>query len=524
MRTAILILFLLFVLFIPEVNAQQENSDNEARIEQMMRNRQYRDAVIYIDSLETTPQLQFLKAMCYKSLESYGDALTILTKLTNEDAANIRYNSEIADCYMSLYNWRKSADTYEFLTRLDSTNVYFETQYGNMLLKLGDYPEALKVYNSIYDKYALESVFKYKGECFENMNMNDSSMFYYREAWEVNDYDTYSLANYINLKIKAGALPEAMGMTDAFIEQDSTNRIINRLNAIAYYSTDMLYDDAASRFERCLRLGDNSVAVSKGLGMCYYFLRISDKAYPHLTRAYMADSTNLNNIYPLAEVCNELEKNEEAIKYYNMVLEKLLPKPAALYMNYKGLAEAYERNEQYDEAMTNYLQAVRYCHDEGKMNLYYTIGTMCADKAHNYKDAIYYYEKYKDQLTYLLRTSERTYKNPQPTVFLNAAGEDDVTDVETIKAEAKERIDEVTAKLASLDTRIAELRVLWNKKLDEELDSGSIYAPRVSDSKKNEVANITPDSVNNIPNKDEKAERDSMVAKLQEKGIFIEGF
>lgn len=470
-----ILFFILFILPLIGLNAQTDDRKDDSILEGLILHRQYNEAIEYIEKQEETAFLLSKKAMCYKALEQYGSTLEILQKLIKEDSINVRYLSEAAECYTFLFEWKKSAETYEYLVYLDSNNVYFETQYANMLLKTSNYDKALVTYNAIYDKYELKSVLKYKAECFENMNMPDSAVHYYLKAWENNKYDTYSLANYINLKIKMGAIPEAIELSEAFIGKDSTNRIINRLNAIAYYSTNLFYEEAAKRFERCYRQGDNSIIVSKGLGMCYYTLGNAEKAYPHLTKNYQADSTNLNNLFPLAQVCNDLGKNEEAIKYFNKVLEILIPNQVVLYINYKGLAESYERNEQYEEAMTNYLLALQNSSEESRMKLYYTIATMCAEKSHNYKDAIYYYEIYCNILIYHKERRKKALKKPDyMKAELDGLDTKEINE-EAIREEIQAEINALESKIVNLSEYIAELKNKWNKQLDKELEEESIY-------------------------------------------------
>lgn len=468
-------IFLFLSVIITSIFAQEENT-----LEQYIRDFRYIDALEYINSQEETPYLLFQKAVCYKALDNYGNAITILQDLSKDNPNDIKLNIELATCYTAISNWSKSANYYHILTQLDTTNIFFQTQYANMLLKLGNYPKALSLYNKVYIKNKSNSILKYKAECYENMNMNDSAIVYYKLAWDNNEYDTYSLANLVNLKIKSGELNEAAAISDAYIEKDSTNKAINRLNALAYYSTNLFYQEAARRFERCFQMGDSTIAVRKGLGMSYYALLDAERAYPHLIKAHLNDTANVNIIFPLAEVCTDMKKHEEATKYYNKFIEKIVPDPKVVTIAYKRLATAYENNEQYGDALVWYRKLVSRIDYNQRMELYYKIGNICDEKTKEYNDAIFYYEGYKKDLTTYLKHKESEFKQKSDNAI-------------------EKEINEIRSKLNSLDRRITELKELSSKQMNEELANDSlIYSSEAMEWRdKNKSELVTNDSITN---------------------------
>lgn len=447
--------------------------------EEYIKNYQYNEALEYINNQEEiTPYLLFQKALCYKALDNYHDAIDILHTLTNDEPDNIKLNAELATCYVAISNWSKSAHHYYILTQLDTVNTFFKTQYANMLLKNGNYSKALTIYDNIHRKYNFNSVLRYKAECYENMNMNDSALAYYEKAWKYNESDAYSLANLLSLKIKKGELAEAASISDIYIEKNSTNRVINRLNALAYYSTNLFYNESVERFERCFQTGDSTLMVRKGLGMSYYALLNAEKAYPHLIQTYLADTGNVNIIYPLAEVCMDLKKYDEAVKYYNKFVEKIIPDPKVVTIGYKRLATAYEKNEQYGDALTWYRKLVNRIDYDQKMELYYKIGNICDEKTKEYNDAVFYYEGYKKYLTAYIKQKEAELDKERNST-------------------AEKEIEETRGKLTSLDKRIIELQELLNQRMSDELaDDSLIYTNEAIEWRnKNKINLATNDSI-----------------------------
>lgn len=474
MKKAALLFFI--ALLSLNIAAQDESSQDDNWLETLIRNNQYNEVLQFIAKQEPTPQFRFQEALCHKWLGNYGDAIRILQSLTNEDALNKRYYSELAECYMALSSWKKSADCYEYLTKLDTANVYYELQQGIMLSRLGNYSKALPIYNSLQSKYNLKSVYKYKAECFDKMNMPDSAAHYYAEAWKSNDFDTNSFASYVTLKIKAKDYQTAIEMTDNFIANDTTNLTINRLNALSYYATNFLYSEAAKRFERCYQMGDSSLQVSRGLGMSYYTLDSLNKAYPHLVRAYNYDTTSVNIIFPLADVCHLLQKDEEAAKYYTQLLDQLIPKPSVLSICYKNLAESLVNIGLYDDAITYYQELLRLFTDmTSQMNLYYTIGNICDEKAKKYNDAIFYYGKYRETLLYQLKIDERELSLIEKRIAKTTNPNKELIDK---KRNTGHVIDQMKERISNLDTRINELKAISLKEFEESTPIESIYVKR----------------------------------------------
>jgi tetratricopeptide (TPR) repeat protein len=365
-----------------------------------IQNYQYQKALEYINTKTETKSLLKQKAQCYKLLGDYRHSIEILSSLTEQFADDIHIKNELASCYQYTGNWEGAIECYDDLIQTDSTNLYYQIQKADMLYHKEDYAKALSSYKNILENNNNTTILKQAGRCFESMNLIDSAQMYYKKAWDINPKDGSAAANYINTTIKLKDYLTAGNACMNYIERDSTNKQINRLYAFTYYIMD-LYEPAAELFEKCIANGDSSLMVNRSLGISYYSLK-DPRAYEYLKKAYVQDTINNNVIYCLGVVCNDLSKEEEAVIYFTKLLERVVPKSGALYLNYRGLAIAYDNLHKYKEALENYNNALKYGTESQKAYILAIIAGIYNNNLKDRKMAIKYYKEYRDALTIYL--------------------------------------------------------------------------------------------------------------------------
>ena len=405
MRTLILFISL-FLGYIVGLNAQVEYS----LIDYYIANYQFDRAVEYIEKQDETKELLKLKAICYKGLDNYSKAIEVLKSLAQTDKDDLKLKSEMSLCYHALSNWNGSLACYDELISLDSLNIYYKIKRAEMLFRLEDYKAALSDYKMLSDKYGLTNMVKRSAQCFENMNLPDSAIVYYSEALKTDTTDVFSVASLININIKLKNFGAAIQLSDNFVEKDSTNKQINLLNGLSYYGADF-YEEAALRFERCYLNGDSSLIVNRSLGISYYSLGENEKAFPHLLKAYVQDTTNNRVLYCLGVVSNEMHDFRNSVIYFEKLLEKTIPSNMILYLYYRGLAKGYEGREEYENAVANYKEAAKYGQQNQNMYLYFTLGTIYDYELEEPSLALEYYVKYQSELkNYLEKLKQKEDK------------------------------------------------------------------------------------------------------------------
>lgn len=408
MRGIFVIVFFLIGLFCFSISSQ-DNVDRE--IDNYMNSYLFQKALSLIDSQQESEILMRKKAICLKNLNKYKEAAVIWQNLVHDYPDDKQYVIELSACYQALANWDKAIQCYDRLIESDSSNVYFRIQRADMYTRQDRYAKALAEYKCIADAYDIENMLRKIALCYDKMNMADSARVYYRKAWDEDFFDTSSLAGLISLNIKGGksGLPEAINLSNSYIEKDTTNQQINLLNALSFYAADA-YEDAVKRFQKCYNNGDSALVVVRSLGLSYYSLGQNDYAYDYLQKAYKMDSTNINVLYALGVVVNGKMEYDTGKKCFGTLLDKVVPADITLYQYYRNMAIAYEGKKEFNEAVDFYKMAVEYANESQKMYLYYTIVSIYDVDMKLPKESLEYYILYKGSLQAyyenLLKTSD----------------------------------------------------------------------------------------------------------------------
>lgn len=403
------ILALLFT-FIPYLIYSQSGN---SILDEYLNNRQYLQALHYIDSQEADKDLLFNKALCYKGLDNYKQAAIILKGLIEEYPDDKKIRLELANCYTVLSNWDNALENYETLLEQDSVNVFYKMQRADILFRKNNFREALSSYQSLTNHDNLTNMLSRSAQCFEQLNLPDSAIVYYKKAWAVDSTDAFSVARLINLNLKSNLavidikeksspIHNAVKYSNIYMARDTTNQQINLLNALAYY-TMQNYEEAIPRFERCYLRGDSTLVLNRSLGISYYYMGQNENAYLFLKKAYEQDSANINVMYCLGTVCNDLQEYESAVIYFSKILERVVPADLTLYSYYRGHARALEGNKEFQPAVENYIIAEKYAAEKQKIALFFSIATLYDYDLDQPGEALSYYYKYRESMEQYLQ-------------------------------------------------------------------------------------------------------------------------
>ncbi|MCL2651564.1 MAG: tetratricopeptide repeat protein [Candidatus Azobacteroides sp.] len=386
---------ILFLFCIFSVQAQEKDTI----LTNYIQNVQYQQAIEYIDTQETTKDLEYQKALCYKWLNNYSKAIEILKIVHESYPDDVPVQLELAQCYEANLQYSQSIDCYERLTKADSSNTYFQVRKADLFYRAEKYTTALEdylqidpeTYNPVYLKKSIAL-------CYEKLNLPDSAKVYYQTALEMDASDAFSALSLVKLYIQQKEYQDALSYSEKFLAADTTNAQMNVLNAITYYNLNE-YEKAVPRFEKCHAAGDSSLQVIRSLGISYFFLQNDSAAYPYLCQAYGRDTTNMPVLYALAKVSYNLEQYSAAIPAYKKLIENELPNRNALFTYYTGLAQACEKDSLYQDAKNSYITAKQFASsNEQSMTLYFNLAVLLETELKDYSSAVYYYTQYQATL------------------------------------------------------------------------------------------------------------------------------
>jgi tetratricopeptide (TPR) repeat protein len=412
--------------------------ENDSILADYFQKAQFRQAIEYIETQAPVRDLLYKKALCYKSLNNYSQAIRILEILHENDPDDIPVLLELAQAYEVRLQFSKGIRCYENLITIDSGNIFFQVRKADLLYRSEKYETALDNYLRIDpEKYNAAYLKKSIALCYEKLNQPDSAKWYYAESCKNDPSDIFPALSLVKIYIQEKNYLQALQYSEAFIANDSTNAQMNALNAFAYYNLNV-YEEAVKRFEKCRAAGDSSLMINRSLGFSYYLLQNDTAAYPCLQRAYIQDTTNINLLYALASVNYNLGDYPQAIQNYQILIVRTMPDKNALYTYFTGLAQSYEKNRIFTEAVQNYTTANSYAStNQQKMVNFFALAVLMEFDLKDYNQAVFYYTQYRAALAN----------------YEDALSEEENPDIQKLK--------EIQLKINELNKHINELKIKY---------------------------------------------------------------
>lgn len=389
-----------------QLHAQEHNQLNE-----LIQKSRYTEAIRMIEDMEPSRELSLKKVYCYKALTQYRAARNELLTLSAEYPDDSVIKSELAICYEAIDEPKASLECYEQLIASDSANQFFKLKKGDLLYKMENYDSALVVFKELFEQDSLVSAVKRLAQCHDKIHEYESAAHYYNVAYDMDTTDMNALGNLINTHLKIQNYRKVIYISESYISKDSTNNIINLMNALGYYGIDE-YEKAVPRFERCYRNNDTSLIVNRSLGISLYSLDRNIEAIKYLEDAFRQDSTNNNVLYCMAVAYGDLKKNRESLNCYHKLLERITPKNLEMFLYNRNAANQYYELGEYESAIRYYERAIPYGNKEQKLNQYYAIGSLYRDEINDQQKAIYYFDIYiKDLQEWLAQMEQKPNKD-----------------------------------------------------------------------------------------------------------------
>lgn len=366
-----------------------------------IQNFQFKKALLLLDSQEETTSNRFQAAMCYKALGENKTAINILEQLSQDLPEDIKIKTELANCYERMSRWKDTSDTYANLMSIDTTNLYFSIKKSEAEINRKNYKQAITDLELVLQKDTLLNAVKLLGKTYETINNLDSAIYYYNMAWTADSLDSFSASNLVNTLLKKKEYEKALDYSIKSLELVPDDKSLNMLHGYSYYALED-YDSAASILEACFLSGDSSLIVNRSLGISFFHKGDSECSYEYLSRAYKQDTTNAVVLYHLAVTARETGHYPESINSHEKLLEKMIPSNMQLYLNYRGLAMAYEKNENYYKAVEQYKKALDYASTDQRMDILSPMASIyenkLSGKVYDKSTALNYYEQYKSAL------------------------------------------------------------------------------------------------------------------------------
>ncbi|MBQ8155806.1 MAG: tetratricopeptide repeat protein [Prevotella sp.] len=180
----------------------------------------------------------------------------------------------------------------------------------------------------------------------------------------------------------------------AYFEKDSTNILVNRALADAYF-IDRQFDKAVTMYERLLHQGDSTFNTLYSAGMCYTRIDSLNKAYNCLLPAfYLSQMQHSGCAYRLGAVSIDLHSYEEGLRYLDIALQLMQPDTTTMKAITLSQGEGYYLTKQYDKAVESWKHHLEY--NPASIATYYNIASAYYYLLPDGKQAKAYLEKFLD--------------------------------------------------------------------------------------------------------------------------------
>ena len=256
-----------------------------------------------------------------------------------KDTADVRM--KLADCYYQRANYRQTADLLKLVPAGSLTHEAFRQL------------------------------------CYSYQKQNDNDSFVF---WTTNLVSRYPLdgemvAGLILANVREDQAWKGIGDGERYFRKDSTNILVNRALADAYF-VDRKFDKAVAMYERLLQLGDSTFNTLYSAGMCYTRLDSLNRAYKYLIPAFLISGMqHAGCAYRLGVVSVDLGSYDEGLGYLDLATRLMQPDTTIMKAITLSQGEGYYLTKQYDKAVEAWKQHLAY--NPSSIATYYNIANAC---------------------------------------------------------------------------------------------------------------------------------------------------
>ncbi len=224
---------------------------------------------------------------------------------------------------------KMAKEFYVQLVASDSTNPYFLSQLAGNYLALG---------------------------------ITDSAKYFFEKSLRLNPEDFSSLIRLWNLYVKEGSFQKGLCFTRNYLECDSSNIMVLKLNAYFYFLLNQ-YDLSVQQFNKCAKLGDSSFMTMKYLGLSYYQKQDMYGSIPYLNKAFLQDTSDIETCMYLGISIGWTIDKEKGIEYLKKVFQLMFPDDESVVKIYRQIADLYVAWSKPEIAVDYYMKILDYSTD-----------------------------------------------------------------------------------------------------------------------------------------------------------------
>lgn len=353
------------------------------------------DSLAAVSDSAAVRSLVLRKAALLRRMYCFDEAAEALTSLLRPGFMDLEVLGELADCNYQAGRFEDAANLYFILTSQRPDDLGFQVRYISLASRARDFQEVVARGREVLQRDTLLHVLTLVGDAFNQMGQRDSAMRYYSAALRRRP-DNASVVNKMSrILLDRKDYDGALALADDYLELDPLDIDILCVKGLAHYLKEE-YKPSADAFETAIEQGDDTYAPHYYLAKDFSHLHLYKEADEHFIRAWQLDSTKASLAMEIAENRSHgLFKYESDVKpWFERALAMMEPDHELLSSIYQYYATAEYSRQKWDLAISLYKAAYEY---NPKYTSALSTIAYCYEQKKDYKNAIYYYERYLDE-------------------------------------------------------------------------------------------------------------------------------
>ena len=333
--------------------------------------------------------LLVLEADGYYQEENYSAALESYNLAIAQDSLQLGLYERAGLSALKLGQLPEARRLFIQLESKDSSNVTALRQLASIYEQDENIPKAIKYYNSLVKQYPDRGLYYRKlGKLYREAGLKTEAMKYYTRANALNPKDLASLRGLSELLLADRVYEEVDSLLQAALDLDSLNIRLNLLMAKSKFRQQQ-YDSTANYMERIQGKYVLKPQHQKLLGYAYIQIDSFDRAIYHLTKALTNEGIKEYAHYNLAVAFEAKEDLESAKYHFQEAVKSGISSDVDIY--HRNLARLFNKEDNLKEAIPHYQDAYKY--GEDPVLLFYL--ARASEKYYKDKNvALRYYRKF----------------------------------------------------------------------------------------------------------------------------------
>lgn len=311
---------------------------------------------------------------------------TSLSKI-GSDSLTCKYLELTGDYYRDKFDLGKALHWYEKAFTIGN-NKQVSRKIAECYYKRGYYRKCIDLLQEGPLTDSLAADFKMLGKCYQHIDAVDSALICQKIVAEKNIYDYTNIISLANNYLALQMPDSALYYTLKYNVNDSSNLLVNQLQALAYYKKGN-YPAALSQYKKLRLLNDHSMSSSYYMGLSYIRCDSLNQGYDCLAAA--SEKAQEKNPYVLSELgvaATKIGFIDEGIGNIRKAIEMLQPDSTLIHYLYNAIAIAYMEKRDPDNCIAYLKKSLEY-NPQSLMTLY-RIANACNIKKDMENEKKYY--------------------------------------------------------------------------------------------------------------------------------------